>query len=147
MGSTGEAHPRALISGIAHINLIVPAGGLSAAQEFYSGTLGLTSVPVPKASVGKLAWFDITPGGQQIHIAIGPVEVESARHPCFKLETEEKLWQMQARIYEHFKSTTREGKPREADKPGEENSGSQGAEFPMRFFARDFAGNRLEFSL
>lgn len=56
MGSTGEAHPRALISGIAHINLIVPAGGLGAAQEFYSGTLGLTSVPVPKASVGKLAW-------------------------------------------------------------------------------------------
>lgn len=43
--------------------------------------------------------FDITPGGQQIHIAIGPVEVESARHPCFKLETEEQLWQLQGRIY------------------------------------------------
>lgn len=39
------------------------------------------------------------------------------------------------------------GKPRTADKPGEENSGSKGLEFPTRFFARDFAGNRLEFSL
>jgi hypothetical protein len=57
MGSTGEVQPRALISGIAHVNLIVTAGGLSAAQEFYGGTLGLTSVPVPKTSVGKLAWW------------------------------------------------------------------------------------------
>ena len=26
-------------------------------------------------------------------------------------------------------------------------TGSQGAEYPKRFFARDYAGNRLEFSL
>jgi len=35
----------------------------------------------------------------------------------------------------------------EADKPGEENSGAKGEEYSTRFFARDFAGNRLEFSL
>lgn len=27
------------------------------------------------------------------------------------------------------------------------DTGDQSAEFPQRFFARDFAGNRLEFSL
>lgn len=47
---------------------------------------------------------------------------------------------------EHFRSE-RDGKPRMADKPGVDNSGSQCVEFPTRFFARDFAGNRLEFSL
>ena len=26
-------------------------------------------------------------------------------------------------------------------------TGDQGAEYPQRFFARDYAGNRLEFSL
>ncbi|KAK3680788.1 hypothetical protein LTR37_021068 [Vermiconidia calcicola] len=40
-----------------------------------------------------------------------------------------------------------ESAPQEADQPGEEASGSKGAEYPQRFFARDFAGNRLEFSL
>jgi hypothetical protein len=34
-----------------------------------------------------------------------------------------------------------------ADKPGAKNSGAEGVEYPTRFFARDFAGNRLEFSV
>lgn len=147
MGSTGEIESSRLISGIAHVNLIIQSGDLPAAKEFYGHTLGLISVPVPKAMEGRLAWFDITPGGQQIHIAVGPAEVESARHPCFKIDSEEALFQLQQRIYEHFTSTDREGKPKHADKPGEKISGSTGAEFPTRFFARDFAGNRLEFSL
>lgn len=58
--------------------------------------------------------------------------------------------------------------PLQADKPGDVNSGeqttnllvivlllirspqtlgAQGKEYPTRFFARDYAGNRLEFSL
>jgi hypothetical protein len=56
MGSTGESQPAGLISGIAHINLIIPTGGLSAAHEFYGTTIGLTSVAVPKSMEGKLAW-------------------------------------------------------------------------------------------
>jgi len=55
MGSVGEASDR-LITGIAHINLIVPAGTLNGAKEFYGKTLGLTIVPVPKTMEGKLAW-------------------------------------------------------------------------------------------
>jgi hypothetical protein len=53
-----------------------------------------------------------------------------------------------------------EASPKEADQPGEEDSGTagvakgsnmylgaKGVEYPKRFFARDYAGNRLEFSL
>ena len=57
MGSTGESQPSGLISGIAHINLIVQAGDLPAAHQFYGATMGLTSVPVPKSMEGKLAWW------------------------------------------------------------------------------------------
>lgn len=88
-----------LIGGIAHVNLIVPAGTLDAANEFYGNVLGLISVPVPKSMEGKLAWFDITPGGQQIHIAIGPPEVESSRHPCFKIPDADALLSLQERIF------------------------------------------------
>jgi len=40
-----------------------------------------------------------------------------------------------------------EAAPVGSDKPGEKNSGEVGVEYPTRFFARDFAGNRLEFTL
>jgi hypothetical protein len=36
---------------------------------------------------------------------------------------------------------------RRSDMPGGKNSGAEGVEYPTRFFARDFAGNRLEFSV
>jgi len=49
-------------------------------------------------------------------------------------------------VYEHFEKGG-DAAPKEADKPGEESSGSKGVEYPTRFFARDYAGNRLEFSL
>jgi len=98
MGSLGPSSDR-LISGIAHVNLIVPADGLPAAHAFYGTVLGLTSIPVPKSMQGRLAWFDITPGGQQIHIAVGPAEVESSRHPCFKIYNAEALLNLQKRIY------------------------------------------------
>lgn len=120
--------------------------------------------------------FDITPKGQQIHIALGPKEVESPRHPCFRLESAEALAKLQQRIWEHYQRGDASA-PRMADKPGGENSGemllfltlpflsvsqwrgaseaceltrrkgSKSIGFPPRFFARDYAGNRLEFSL
>lgn len=45
-----------MITGIAHVNLTVPAGTLDQAEEFYSGTLGFTSIPVPVLKRGSLAW-------------------------------------------------------------------------------------------
>ncbi|EHY56499.1 hypothetical protein HRR83_002416 [Exophiala dermatitidis] len=156
-----------MITGLAHINLTVPEGTLDLANEFYGETLGLTPRPVPSLQKGQLAWFDIIPEGghtngeggadhgaspyQQVHIAFGPAkeflpENKSSRHPCFRLASPEALLQLRQRIWDHF---VRGGAaaPREADEPGSENSGAKGVEYPQRFFARDYAGNRLEFSL
>lgn len=67
--------------------------------------------------------FDITPNGQQVHIAFGPPNEESSRHPCFRVESQEALLKLQSRVYEHFEAGGK-GAPRAADKPGQENSGS-----------------------
>lgn len=92
-------------------------------------------------------------------------EPKSSRHPCFKLESPEALLQLRQRIWDHHQKGGAAA-PKEADKPGEADSGmlssltsitfecayrdelgSKGVEYPQRFFARDYAGNRLEFSL
>ncbi|TVY81229.1 hypothetical protein LSUE1_G004544 [Lachnellula suecica] len=135
-----------MITGIAHINLLVPQGTLDQAEEFYSGILGFTRVPVPVLQKDTLAWFDITPGGQQVHIAFGQNDLKSPRHPCFKIASPEALLELRTKIYDHHVSG-KAAAPQEADKPGEVDSGAKGVEYPKRFFARDFAGNRLEFSL
>ena len=111
-----------------------------------------------------------------MHIAIGENELNSSRHPCFKLESGEALVKLQKKIWEHHEKGG-ESAPKAADKPGEVNSGTlktsgllrdaalhipshrktgglltshtgpKGVEYTQRFFARDYAGNRLEFSL
>ncbi|QSZ37025.1 hypothetical protein DSL72_009117 [Monilinia vaccinii-corymbosi] len=139
-----------LITGIAHVNLTVLPGTLPLAKKFYDEVLGFTSVPVPALQKDHLAWFDITPGGQQIHISdsASPTEPKSSRHPCFRVASPEALVELQRKVWSFFESEeTGEARPREADRPGETASGSKGVEYPIRFFARDFAGNRLEFSL
>ncbi|KAL4778177.1 hypothetical protein BJX76DRAFT_156857 [Aspergillus varians] len=135
-----------MIVGLAHVNVLVPSESLADAEAFYGTTLGLTPAPVPHLQKGKILWFNIGTSGQQVHVAPGINESQSSsRHPCFKLESQEKLLELQQRIWEHHE---RGGvaAPLAADKPGE-NSGTKGVEYPSRFFARDFAGNRLEFSL
>ena len=56
-----------------------------------------------------------------MHIAFGEND-HSRRHPCFKLVSLEALIELRARIWAHFESGG-DGKPQEADKPGEESSG------------------------
>jgi len=137
-----------LISGIAHVNLTIPPGTLDQAAAFYADTLGFTQVAVPVLQKDSLAWFDITPHGQQMHISTNgpPNEPNSSRHPCFKLESIEALNELRQRVWTHYEKGG-DGKPLQADKPGEVDSGAKGVEYPTRFFARDFAGNRLEFSV
>ncbi|KAF2487495.1 Glyoxalase/Bleomycin resistance protein/Dihydroxybiphenyl dioxygenase [Neohortaea acidophila] len=146
--TTNGHHPQAnaLISGIAHVNLTVPSGTLDQAHAFYGETLGLKSRPVPELQKGTLAWFDIADSGQQIHIAFGPSGPKSSRHPCFRIASPDALLELRRRVWEHHLKGG-DSAPQEADQPGAENSGSKGAEYPQRFFARDYAGNRLEFSL
>jgi catechol 2,3-dioxygenase-like lactoylglutathione lyase family enzyme len=135
-----------MLTGIAHVNLTVPTDTLDEAEAFYSNTLGMQRVPVPVLQKDRLAWyvissypsargpvlriktyeknsrFDITPKGQQIHIAFGPATEESSRHPCFQVESQEALLKLQRRVFEHFEAGGK-GAPRAADKPGAENSG------------------------
>ncbi|KAG9228836.1 putative glyoxalase family protein [Amylocarpus encephaloides] len=133
------------IAGLAHVNLIVPVGTLEQADQFYAGVSGLTKVEAPVLQRDRLSWFDITPNGQQIHIAASSalVEPRSHRHPCFKIGSLEEMLALQKKVYEH-QVAGGNAAVLEADKPGGENSG---VEYPSRFFARDYAGNRLEISL
>lgn len=142
-------HP--LITGLSHINITIPTGTLPLAKSFYGTILGLTPRPVPIAQKDELAWFDIgTNSGQQVHISLQKhagdlIAADSSRHPCFKLASLEALLELQKRIFDHYGSGAKDA-PLAADAPGE-SSGEKTAEYPTRFFARDFAGNRLEFSL
>jgi catechol 2,3-dioxygenase-like lactoylglutathione lyase family enzyme len=138
-----------MITGLHHINLVVPPDTLDEAAAFYGTTLGLTPRPVPALQKGTLLWFDIGTSGQQVHVGFGDPQdfsFDSRRHPCFRVANSEQLLQLQRRIYEHHQNGG-VGAPKAADRPGDLNSGDQGVEYPERFFARDYAGNRLEFTL
>ena len=111
-----------MISGLAHINLLVPPGTLDKAAVFYGETLGLKPRAVPSHRKHDLAWFDIADSGQQVHIAPGTNEEKSPRHPCFKIESPEALVKLRQKIWEHFERGG-EAAPKEADEPGGVNSG------------------------
>lgn len=140
-----------LITGLHHVNITIPHGTLPLAKSFYASTLGLTSRPVPAAQVHELAWFDIGSSGQQVHISLpkhdnDAVPDDASRHPCFRVGSPEALLELQQRIHAHWQRGGDDA-PKAADVPGGENSGAKGVEYPKRFFARDFAGNRLEFTV
>jgi hypothetical protein len=65
-----------MITGIHHINVVVPPSTLQHAVTFYHDgtTLGLTPRSVPHLQRDTLAWFDIGTSGQQVHVAIGKPE-------------------------------------------------------------------------
>lgn len=148
--SAAAAEPSPLITGLHHINITIPDNTLGLAKSFYSETLGLTLRPVPAAQVHELVWLDIGNSGQQVHISLpkhknDTAPLDSSRHPCFKVASPEALLELQKRIYEHFQRGG-EDAPLSADAIGE-TSGPTTKEYPKRFFARDFAGNRLEFTV
>lgn len=45
-----------MITGISHINLLVPPGTLNDAYTFYVDILGLTAAPVPQLQKETTAW-------------------------------------------------------------------------------------------
>lgn len=148
-----DPSPGPLITGLHHINITVPDHTLPLAKAFYADTLGLTPRPVPVAQAQKLLWFDIGASGQQVHISLPehPDDVASFRatdtnrHPCFRVGSPAALLELQKRVYGHWLRGG-DGAPLAADAVGE-TSGPTTKEYPKRFFARDFAGNRLEFTL
>ena len=136
--------PQKMITGLSHINLLVPPGTLPLATAFYSKTLGLRPRPVPAHRVHDLAWFEIGDSGQEVHIAPDyngsningngngngsdgeDVETKkskwSSRHPCFRLGSAEQLEELRVRIWECFEAGG-EAAPLEADRPGGVASG------------------------
>ncbi|KAK4688576.1 hypothetical protein P7C73_g1555, partial [Tremellales sp. Uapishka_1] len=134
-----------------HINLVVKRGTLDLAREFYADTVGFGIDKVPALQKDTLAWFRIGDGPQQIHIAFEGVPGHpdpsplSSRHPCFMLPSVEALAELQRRIWAHHIAKS-PAAALQCDQPGEENSGAKGVEYPTRFFARDYSGNRLEFT-
>ncbi|KAH8671127.1 hypothetical protein BX600DRAFT_458378 [Xylariales sp. PMI_506] len=150
MTETNGSTAAPLITGIAHVNLSIPPGTLHLAKSFYGETLGLTPRDVPAAQVAELAWFDIGDSGQQVHIsyqkhAQDTTVPTSSRHPCFHIPSPEALLALQRRIGAHLERGGDDA-PMAVDKVGE-TSGPTTAEYPTRFFARDYSGNRLEFSV
>lgn len=144
-----------LISGWHHVNLLVQPQTLHLARAFYADVLGLESTPVPESKKSHLMWFNIGTSGQQLHITsehnLNPTQMkaqsESPRHPCFKVPAEDKLVILQQRLWVLCEQGG-EGAPVQCDQPGTDNGGQgQAGEFPSRFFARDYAGNRLEFTV
>jgi hypothetical protein len=93
--------------------------------------------------------FDITPKGQQIHISSSsplPNEPTASRHPCFKLESKEKLQELRERIWSHFERGGGAA-PMAADRPGGENSGEfcSYSYFYFYFGFSDWRINRVRF--
>lgn len=158
--SDADICEESLISGLDHVNLLVPCQTLHLAHAFYSGSLGLSPIPVPSSNPfkGLVGWFDIAGSGQQIHIMsahhLGPAQLraqtESQRHFCFKIRTLEKLQKLQGIIWQLYERGD-EGAPTYCDEPmrvkGNSREQADVPDTPTRFFARDYAGNRLEFSL
>ena len=78
--------------------------------------------PLCLPNIANESRFDITPNGQQIHIAFGPPEPHSSRHPCFKLENAEKLEELKERIWSHFQKGG-SAAALQTDEPGKGASG------------------------
>lgn len=142
--------PPNLISNLDHINLQVPPHTLPLARLFYTTTLTLPETPSPAP---YLAWFTLGSSAHTLHIsaqyALTPAQqkaqTESPRHLCFKIDSEEKLRALQERVWRHYEAGG-PGAPvycDEMDVVREKKADG----FPVRFFARDYAGNRLEFTL
>ena len=115
------------IVGIDHVQIAVPRALEADCLAFYRELFRFKELEKPpelKARGG--AWFEIAPGGMQMHIGVDPEgSPKSKRHICFLTAD---LAQAKAAI-------------RARGVPIEEESVAEGLD---RFFIRDPAGNRIE---
>lgn len=113
-----------LIVRLGHVNLSVDDVG--AAADFYGGILGLAPAPRPADAGRAGCWFRL--GDIEIHLSheVGANNAASKRHVAFQVAD---LDALRSRL-------------RTAGAPVEDGRPMAGV---RRFFARDPAGNRLEF--
>jgi catechol 2,3-dioxygenase-like lactoylglutathione lyase family enzyme len=113
------------ISGIAHVQVAITAGGEDEARRFYTGLLGLAELPKPEVLRDRGgAWFAC--GAQEIHCGVEPEVVATKRHPA--LLTDE-LDALKTRL----------------DAAGIRTELDRQLPGYRRFYAWDTFGNRLEF--
>ncbi|MCC7019809.1 MAG: VOC family protein [Ardenticatenales bacterium] len=74
----------AMITGLDHVQLAIPAGGEDAARAFYGGLLGMREVAKPAALAGRGGvWFALD-DGRQVHLGVEAGFVAAAKaHPAF----------------------------------------------------------------
>ncbi len=115
-----------LLKRVAHVNLAVD--DVDAARRFYGAVLGLQEIPRTEGQRRPGAWFQL--GAIELHLSHEPEprNAESKRHVAFEVRDVDA-------VRDHLE---------EAGVPLEEGSPVVGV---RRFFARDPAGNRLEFFL
>lgn len=113
------------ITGIAHVQVSIPAGGEEAARAFYGGLLGLVEIPRPD-SLGDRGgcWFACGP--QELHCGVEEHIAPSRRHPALLSDA---LDDLEARLSAAGVSVSHDRQI-----PGF-----------RRFYASDPFGNRLEF--
>lgn len=74
-----------MITGIDHVQLAMPVGGESVAEEFYARLLGLVPVtkPEPLAARGG-CWFALVDTALQVHLGADPgFQPAKKAHPAF----------------------------------------------------------------
>jgi catechol 2,3-dioxygenase-like lactoylglutathione lyase family enzyme len=113
-----------LLRRVAHVNLSID--DLDAARAFYGGLLGLAAAPRPDDTPRPGCWFAL--GDVELHLSVeqGADNARSKRHVAFEVTD---LAALRARL----------------SAAGVAIDGGSAMEGVERFFARDPAGNRLEF--
>jgi catechol 2,3-dioxygenase-like lactoylglutathione lyase family enzyme len=102
-------------------------GGQAALRSFYGELLGLRELPVPSSLRGmNLVWF-AAGDGLELHFFQGETDPDAARHFCLEVDD---LAEMRSRLV------------------GAGHAPSDDTPIPNRprFFCRDPAGNRVEFT-
>ncbi|MEA2644228.1 MAG: hypothetical protein QOG08_1254 [Chloroflexota bacterium] len=115
------------VRGLQHVSSPFPAGGQSALRAFYGELLGLRELPIPTTlREMDLVWF-AAGDGLELHFFHGETDPAAARHFCLEVDD---LTETRQRLVDG----------------GHEPSDDTPIPNRPRFFCRDPAGNRVEFT-
>ena len=115
------------VTGIDHVQIAVPRRLEAECLTFYRQVFGFRELPKPEELRGRGgAWFEVVPGGMQMHIGVDPeASPKSKRHICFLVaDVAAARRDIEARGIAIEEESTAEGL--------------------HRIFIRDPAGNRIE---